>query len=203
MARNITLQLDSGAGADLGPNFNMTATPGTITPTTATRSELLAGKTFSISSDDAVTVTTTSTGACTNSATTNIDAVEIVSITWTHSSGNGDAGVNNGSTLTITYTNPSGTSISLEDSTFPDDNYTTYNNGGTIQALAGTNVSAMIQNYGVDPTSTFLDIGPGVYSQLVNAPINSLEHTFEAVFGTTYEISADTQMTGGGGGAPA
>jgi hypothetical protein len=74
MARNITLKLGSGAGVDLGPNFNITVSFGTITPTTATRAEMLTGKTFSISSDNAVTVTTTSTGTCTNSTTTNIAA---------------------------------------------------------------------------------------------------------------------------------
>jgi hypothetical protein len=80
MARNITLQLGSGAGADLGP-FNITVNIGTITPTTATRAEMLSGKVFSISSDDAVIVTTTSTGDCTNSATTNIDAVVVSNCT--------------------------------------------------------------------------------------------------------------------------
>jgi hypothetical protein len=80
MARNITLKLGSDAGIDLGP-FNMTVSTGTITPTTVTRAELLAGKVFSISSDDAVTVTTTSTGDCTNSTTTNIAAVVVSNCT--------------------------------------------------------------------------------------------------------------------------
>jgi cystathionine beta-lyase/cystathionine gamma-synthase len=67
MARTITITLQAGAGADLGP-FNMSVSSGTITPTTATRAELLAGKVFTISSDPAVNVTATSTGTCTNSA---------------------------------------------------------------------------------------------------------------------------------------
>jgi hypothetical protein len=74
MARSITITLQAGAGADLGP-FNMSVSSGTITPTTATRAELLAGKVFTISSDPAVTVTATSTGTCTNSASVTAGAV--------------------------------------------------------------------------------------------------------------------------------
>jgi hypothetical protein len=210
MARNITLTLGSNAGADLGP-FNITVSAGTITPTTATRSELLAGKTFSISSDDAVTVTTTSTGACTNSTTTNIDAAappQTVTITWSHQSNNATAGVGNDSILTISYTNSSGTSVSIDDSP-PDDNYGTYNNGGTIQALAGTNVSVMVQAF--SPTgansSTFLSVaenqGATLYQDsITQAGGTSLAHSFTVNFGTSYTIAALTeiQSTSGGGG---
>lgn len=71
MARNITLTLGAGLGADLGPNFNLTADVGSVTPSTATKSELTAGK--SVSVDDAATsVTITSTGTCTNAITQTI-----------------------------------------------------------------------------------------------------------------------------------
>jgi hypothetical protein len=71
MARNITLTLGAGLGADLGPNFNLTANVGSVTPSTATKSELTAGK--SVSVDDAATqVTVTSTGTCTNGITQTI-----------------------------------------------------------------------------------------------------------------------------------
>jgi hypothetical protein len=71
MARNITLTLGAGLGADLGPNFNLTANVGSVTPSTATKSELTAGKGVSV--DDAATeVTITSTGTCTNSITQTI-----------------------------------------------------------------------------------------------------------------------------------
>jgi hypothetical protein len=71
MARNITLTLGAGLGADLGPNFNLTANVGSVTPSTATKSELTAGK--SVSVDDAATqVTVTSTGTCTNAITQTI-----------------------------------------------------------------------------------------------------------------------------------
>ncbi len=60
MARNITLTLGAGLGADLGPNFNLTANVGSVTPSTATKTELTAGKGVSV--DDAATeVTITST----------------------------------------------------------------------------------------------------------------------------------------------
>jgi len=71
MARSITLTLGAGLGADLGPNFNLTADVGSVSPSTATKSELTAGK--SVSVDDAATqVTVTSTGTCTNAITQTI-----------------------------------------------------------------------------------------------------------------------------------
>jgi hypothetical protein len=82
MARNITLQLGIGLGADLGPNFNLTANVGSVTPSTATKSELLAGK--SVSVDDAATeVTVTSTGTCTNSITQTIPCATTTTTTTT------------------------------------------------------------------------------------------------------------------------
>ncbi len=68
MARSITLTLGAALGADLGPNFDLTADVGLVTPSTATKTELTAGK--SVSVDDLATeVTVTSTGTCTNAIT--------------------------------------------------------------------------------------------------------------------------------------
>jgi hypothetical protein len=71
MARNITLTLGAGLGADLGPNFNLTANVGSVTPSTATKTELTAGKSVSVD-DTATQVTVTSTGTCTNGITQTI-----------------------------------------------------------------------------------------------------------------------------------
>ena len=82
MARNITLTLGAGLGADLGPNFNLTANVGSVTPSTGTKSELTAGK--SVSVDDAATgVTITSTGTCTNAITQTIPCAVTTSTTST------------------------------------------------------------------------------------------------------------------------
>ena len=59
---NITLTLNSGLGADLGPNFNLTANAGSVTPSTATKTDLLAGKIVAVDSG-ATSVTVTSTGS--------------------------------------------------------------------------------------------------------------------------------------------
>lgn len=68
---NITITLNSGLGSDLGPNFNLTANTGSVSPSTATKTELLAGKTVVV--DNAATsVTVTSTGNCTNALTISI-----------------------------------------------------------------------------------------------------------------------------------
>lgn len=65
---NVIITLNAGLGGDLGPNFNLTANVGVVTPDTATLTELLAGKLVDV--DGAVTsVTITSTGTCTNSLT--------------------------------------------------------------------------------------------------------------------------------------
>ena len=80
MARNITLTLGAGLGADLGPNFNLTANVGSVTPSTGTKSELTAGK--SVSVDDLATqVTVTSTGTCTNAITQTIPCAVTTSTT--------------------------------------------------------------------------------------------------------------------------
>ena len=82
MARSITLTLGAGMGADLGPNFNLTANVGSVTPSTATKTELTAGK--SVSVDDAATqVTVTSTGTCTNAITQTIPCAGETSTTST------------------------------------------------------------------------------------------------------------------------
>ena len=58
---NILLTLDSGMGANLGPNFNLTSNSGhTVTPNTATKSELVAGKMVSVSPDGATSIFVTS-----------------------------------------------------------------------------------------------------------------------------------------------
>ena len=71
MAIGITLTLGAGLGSDLGPTFNLTADVGSVTPSTATKSELTAGKSVSVD-DAATTVTVTSTGTCTNTITQTI-----------------------------------------------------------------------------------------------------------------------------------
>jgi hypothetical protein len=62
---DILLTLNSGLGADVGPNFNLTVNDGgTITPNTATRTELLAGKLVTVSAGS-TNIFVTSTGVCT------------------------------------------------------------------------------------------------------------------------------------------
>jgi len=70
---NIILTLDSGVGSDLGPNFDLTADIGTVSPSTAILSELILGTLVAVDVD-ATTITVTSTGACTNSLTLPITA---------------------------------------------------------------------------------------------------------------------------------
>jgi hypothetical protein len=70
---NVLVTLNSGLGADLGPNFNLTADVGTVTPSTASKTELLAGVTVAVNGS-ATEVVVTSDGNCTNSITIPITA---------------------------------------------------------------------------------------------------------------------------------
>lgn len=67
----VLLTLNGGLGADLGPNFNLTADVGTVTPSTAILSDLLSGKSIVVD-NSATQVIVTSTGTCTNALTINI-----------------------------------------------------------------------------------------------------------------------------------
>jgi uncharacterized protein (TIGR02145 family) len=65
---NKTITLYAGVGANLGPNFSLTASVGLVSPTGATLSELLLGKDVVV--DDLATgITITSIGSCTTSLT--------------------------------------------------------------------------------------------------------------------------------------
>ena len=68
---NVLLTLNSGLGADLGPNFTLTANVGVVSPNTATKTELLAGKALTIN-NLATNVRVTSVGTCTNYLTVNL-----------------------------------------------------------------------------------------------------------------------------------
>jgi hypothetical protein len=63
---NVTLTLNSGLGSDLGPNFNLTADVGIVSPSTATLTDLLASTVVSVD-NGATHIIITSTGTCTNS----------------------------------------------------------------------------------------------------------------------------------------
>jgi hypothetical protein len=111
MARNITLTLGAGLGADLGPNFNLTANVGSVTPSTATKTELTAGK--SVSVDDLATqVTVTSTGTCTNSITQTIPCAGGTTTTTTSTSTTTAAP---GTTSTTTTTTAASTNFLISD----------------------------------------------------------------------------------------
>jgi len=73
---NVTVTLDSNIGADLGP-FTLAANTGSISPTQATRQQLLDG--LEVTVDEAATsVTVTSTGVCTNSVELTIQDIPII-----------------------------------------------------------------------------------------------------------------------------
>lgn len=103
MARSITLTLGSGLGANLGPNFNLTANVGVVIPLTATLSELLAGKIVDVD-DLATQVTITSTGVCTNSVTQTIPCAGTTTTTSTTSTTTTIPGPTTTSTTTTTTT---------------------------------------------------------------------------------------------------
>ena len=113
MARSITLTLGVGLGADLGPNFNLTADVGSVTPSTATKIDLLSpGKVVSVD-DLATQVTVTSTGTCTNSITQNIPCVTGTTSTTTTTTTTAAPGT----TSTTTTTTAASTNFLISDGT--------------------------------------------------------------------------------------
>jgi hypothetical protein len=62
---NVLIILNSGQGISLGVNFTLAANVGVVVPSTATLSELLAGKPVVVD-NGATSVTVTSLGVCTN-----------------------------------------------------------------------------------------------------------------------------------------
>ena len=125
MARSITLTLGVGLGADLGPNFNLTADVGSVTPSTATKIDLLSpGKVVSVD-DLATQVTVTSTGTCTNSITQNIPCVTGTTSTTTTTTTTAAPGTTStttttaapGTTSTTTTTTAASTNFLISDGT--------------------------------------------------------------------------------------
>jgi hypothetical protein len=161
MARNITLTLGAGLGADLGPNFNLTANAGSVTPSTATKSELTAGK--SVSVDDAANqITVTSTGTCANAITQTIPCAT-PSYDWLfHGGGNGfstsAAALASNSGGPYRYSN-SNAMIGNVTTFYTDTALTTPFNGGDLWYRvqlngAGTNYAAFINSSGLVTTYT-------------------------------------------------
>jgi hypothetical protein len=159
MARNITLTLGAGLGADLGPNFNLTANAGSVTPSTATKTELTAGKIVSVD-DTASTVTVTSTGTCTNAIT---QTIPCASYSWLfHGGGAGfstSAAALASSSGGPTYYSNSNAMIGNVTTFYTDTARTTLFNGGNLwyrvqlNAL-GTNYAAFINSSGLVTTYT-------------------------------------------------
>lgn len=128
MAINITLTLGSGLGANLGPNFNLTADVGSVSPSTATKAELLAGKAVDVD-NSASQVTVTSTGACTNAIT---QAIPCASTTTT--------------TTTINPTN----NLKFSNVSVSRDDVTSSNDGKYVAVVCGSNNKLYISNdYGL------------------------------------------------------
>jgi hypothetical protein len=71
---DILITVNSGLGAQLGPNFNLTSNVGTVTPSTATRAELIAGKLVTVN-DSSTAVYVTSIGVCTSVLTIDIGGI--------------------------------------------------------------------------------------------------------------------------------
>ena len=76
----ILLTLNTGLGVNMGPNFNLTANVGSVSPSTATKTELLAGKLVTID-DTATQITVTSVGTCTTSLNISVSGITTTTTT--------------------------------------------------------------------------------------------------------------------------
>jgi len=76
---NVILTLNSPLGSDMGPNFSLTPNTGSITPTTASKTQLLAGITCAV--DPAIaSITVQSIGLCTNSLVVPVTGVKVATM---------------------------------------------------------------------------------------------------------------------------
>ncbi len=139
MARSITLTLGAGLGADLGPNFDLTADVGVVTPSTATKSELTAGK--SVSVDDAATqVTVTSTGTCTNAITQTIPCAGGTTTTTTSTSTSTSTSTTTAAPSSVVYIYVQNISLDLTITDITVNGISvTYDNGTNFPVGAGNN----------------------------------------------------------------
>jgi hypothetical protein len=111
---NILLTLNSGLGANLGPNFNLTSNSGhTVTPNTATRSELIAGKSITVSPDGATNIFVTSTGDCTNTLVLSIAGITTSTTTSTTSTSTTAAPTTSTTSTSTTSTSTSTSTTTL------------------------------------------------------------------------------------------
>ncbi len=192
MARSITLTLGAGLGADLGPNFNLTANVGSVTPSTATKTELTAGK--SVSVDDAASeVTVTSTGTCTNAITQTIPCVTTTTTTTTTTAAPGSV-----VTITINYesANNVGNITNLEIIGSDSVAYPVTITSGTFPLTAvGQSVTATTTHYnGEYEHEVFIDDGFGGY--YINVPVSfSLTLSYNNIGGLIDKLVATRNGT--------
>jgi hypothetical protein len=201
MARNITLTLGAGLGSDLGPNFNLTANVGSVTPSTATKSELTAGK--SVSVDDAATqVTVTSTGTCTNAIsqtipcatttttteapTTTTTTTEAPTTTTTTTSGGvGNITINNNATFGASIDEITPAWFLIDMGSIPV----------TAGALATGTHSGYVGNFGVSLSSisggTLTLYVNSVFTQQINTPSDGLYSFIGVTIGSTDTVQID------------
>ena len=116
MARNVLLILGSGLGSNLGPNFNLTSDAGAVTPSTATRTQLLNGLIVSVN-DATTSVTVTSTGPCANSITQSLPCPPLTTTSTTSTTSTTTSTTSTTSTTTAPPTTTSTTSTSTTTTT--------------------------------------------------------------------------------------
>jgi hypothetical protein len=158
MARNILLILGSGLGSNLGPNFNLTSDAGAVTPSTATRTQLLAGLIVSVN-DATTSVTVTSTGVCANSITQSLPCPPLTTTTTTTTTA---APTTTSTTTTSTTTAP------------PSSTTTTTTTIATISCGTSSTFSGG-ESY---PTQQFITLGSDTGTVVLNYNAQSVPDRF-------------------------
>jgi hypothetical protein len=160
---NILLTLNSGLGADLGPNFNLTADVGSVTPSSVTKSQLTAGIFVDVD-PSATQITVTSTGTCTNSIvltitgqTTTTTTLGITSFVLGRDGANFFTACTKYTTDPITYYGGSGATLQIGTTLYSDNTLTNhvvagYYSNGTDWFLC--NVNGQITSTGSCSTTT-------------------------------------------------
>lgn len=154
----VRITLDSNIGTDLGP-FNLTADIGTVTPSTATRAQLISGLDVVVDIE-ATELTVTSTGNCTNTLQMTITGIPpaiaaIVLLAGGTGCSSGNPGDFASNTIWV--------SADWEGFVLNANNHLVVNNGITFAAISTTYYDPSNINFRVSPNSI-----PGPPTSFVN-----------------------------------
>lgn len=167
----VLVTLNAGQGINLGPNFTLSANTGTVTPNTATLTQLLAG--IYVTVDNAATsVTVTSLGNCTNSLVLNINAITTTTTTAAPTTTTTTTTAAPTTTTTTTTAAPTTTTTSTTTTSTTTTSTTTTSTTTTTTTAAPTTTTTTTTTLGAVDFDTSVGCEHGTSADGVAAMVN-------------------------------